>query len=60
MKRLNLARLVLGLAGVVVWGYGHRYDLASTRIAGIGILVVALVLRFVPPRWLDRGVSPPG
>ena len=59
MKRLHLVRLVLGLVGVMVWGYGHRYDLAQTRIAGIGILAIALILRFVPPRWLDRDASPP-
>ena len=57
MRRLILVRLVLGLIGVIVWGYGYRYDLADVRLVAIGILAVVLLLRFVPPRWLgpDQG-----
>ena len=51
MRRLLLVRLVLGLIGVIVWGYGYRYDLANVRLMAIGILAVVLLLRFVPPRW---------
>ena len=53
MKRLLTARVVLTLAGLAVWGYGQRADLPNTRLAGMGILAVALLLRFVPGRWLD-------
>ncbi len=52
-RRLLLGRLVLVAVGVVVWGYGQRADLPRTRIAGIAILAVSLLLRFVPGRWLD-------
>jgi hypothetical protein len=54
MRRLILARTVLALIGVAVWGYGYRYDLANTRLAAMGILAVALLLRFVPRRWLGE------
>ena len=50
VKRLLLARTVLLVAGVVVWGYGYRVDDANVRLAAIGILAVALLLRFVPTR----------
>lgn len=48
VKRLLLARTVLLVAGVVVWGYGYRVDDPNVRLAAIGILAVALLLRFVP------------
>ncbi|NUO38190.1 MAG: hypothetical protein HOQ17_06300 [Gemmatimonadaceae bacterium] len=52
MRHLLLARTILGIVGVVVWGYGARVDDANIRLAAIGILAVALLLRFVPKRWL--------
>jgi hypothetical protein len=51
MKRLMLARILLGAIGVAVWGYGYRIDDSNVRLAGIGVLVLTLVLRFVPRRW---------
>jgi hypothetical protein len=54
MKRLMLARILLGAIGIAVWGYGYRVDDSTVRLAGIAILAVALVLRFVPPRWLGE------
>ena len=54
MKRLLLARLVLTAIGVVVWGYGQRFELPQMRIVGMGILAVALVLRFFPKRWFGE------
>ena len=48
MKRVLLARLVLAFIGIVVWGYGQRANLPKTRVSGMGILLVALLLRFVP------------
>ena len=58
MKHLLLARMILGIIGVVVWGYGARVDDANIRLAAIGILAVALLLRFVPNRWTgDDGGS---
>jgi hypothetical protein len=59
MKRLLLARTVLAAIGVAVWGYGYRADLPRTRLVGIVILAVALLLRFAPRRWFadDDGSS---
>ena len=57
MKQLLAARLVLTAIGVVVWGYGQRADLPHTRMAGMGILAVALLLRFLPKRWFDDGTA---
>jgi hypothetical protein len=54
VKQLVLARTVLAAIGVVVWGYGYRVDDARVRLAAMGILAVALLLRFVPRRWLGE------
>ena len=53
MRPLLLARTVLAAIGVVTWGYGYRTDEARARSAGIAILAVALLLRFVPKRWVE-------
>jgi hypothetical protein len=50
--QLLLTRLVLALVGVAIWGYGYRTDDSQVRFVAIGILAVALLLRFVPKRWL--------
>ena len=52
MRRLILARTVLLVIGVITWGYGYRVDEPNVRLAAIGILAVALLLRFVPRRWV--------
>ena len=57
MTRLLTARVVLTLIGVAVWGYGQRTDNAQTRLAGILVLAIALLLRFAPKRWFAG--SPP-
>jgi hypothetical protein len=57
MSRLLLGRAVLLVIGVITWGYGYRVDDANIRLAAIGILVVAMLLRFVPKRW--QGDDPP-
>jgi hypothetical protein len=54
MRRLLLARTVLAALGVVVWGYGYRIDDPNVRLAGIAILAISLLLRFVPGRWLGN------
>jgi hypothetical protein len=62
MKHLLLARTVLGAIGVVVWGYGYRVEDPRIRLAGIGVLALSLLLRFVPRRWLggaERGPNDP-
>lgn len=52
VKQVHLARTLLAAIGVVVWGYGYRVDDPQIRLAAIGILAVALLLRFVPKRWM--------
>ena len=51
MTRLLTARVVLTLIGAAVWGYGQRTDNPRTRLAGILVLAIALLLRFAPKRW---------
>ena len=54
MTRLLIARLVLIGIGVVVWGYGNASSQPRFMYAGMGILLVALLLRFAPKRWFDE------
>lgn len=54
MRRSVLARVVLTVIAVVIWGYGYRYDLADVRLVAIAILVVSLLLRFAPHRWFGE------
>ena len=53
MTRFILARIIVTLVGVVVWGYGQHADLPRVRLGGIVILGVALLMRFAPKRWFD-------
>jgi hypothetical protein len=54
MRRLILARTLLAAMGVVVWGYGYRVDDPNVRLAGIALLAISLLLRFLPARWLGN------
>lgn len=56
-RQLILLRIIFGAIGVAVWGYGYRIDDENVRLAGIVILFVVLVMRWVPKRWL--GDEPP-
>jgi hypothetical protein len=58
MKRLLIARLALSLIGVGVWGYGNATEQSRFMVAGMAILAVALLLRFVPKRWLGDDDGP--
>ena len=58
MTHLLLARILLAAIGVVVWGYGYRIDAPNVRLAGIALLAVTLLLRFVPTRWLGHSDAP--
>ncbi|MEO5818739.1 MAG: hypothetical protein ABIT20_25950 [Gemmatimonadaceae bacterium] len=51
MTRVLITRIVVTLIGIAVWGYGQRTGQPQVRVAGIVILAVALLLRFVPKRW---------
>jgi hypothetical protein len=57
MTRLLVTRVVLTLIGIGVWGYGQRTEQPQVRIAGMVILAIALLMRFVPKRWF--GVDGP-
>lgn len=54
MKRLALVKLVLAAIGIVVWGYGARADDAAFRLAGMIILAIAVLLRFLPASRRER------
>jgi hypothetical protein len=53
MKRLLLARLVLTALGVLVWGFGNATDQPAYMYAGMAVLAIALLMRFMPRRWFD-------
>lgn len=53
MRRLLLGRTILAAIGVAVWAFGYRTDDPNVRMAGIGILAAALLLRFLPKRWFE-------
>lgn len=46
MKPLIIARLALGIGGIVVWGVGTRNQIPLVTWTGIGLLVLTLLLRF--------------
>ena len=58
MRTLLWVRMALALIGVVVWGWGYRTDDPQIRLAGMAILLVTLLLRFVPKRWLGEDEPP--
>ena len=53
MMRLLIARLALTGIGIAVWGYGNATGQPRLMYSGMGILAVALVMRFLPKRWFD-------
>lgn len=50
MNPMLIAKLALAGAGIVVWGIGARADNATMRWTGIGLLVLAFLLRFTKGR----------
>jgi len=51
--RLLIARLALTGIGIAVWGYGNVTREPRLMYSGMGILAVALVMRFLPKHWFD-------
>ncbi len=47
MTTLMVVRLLVGAAGLLTFGYGIRIESSAVRWAGIGLVAVALALRFV-------------
>ena len=56
MTRLLQVRIGIAVIGVIVWGYGVRFDEPVTRMVGIGLFLLALLLRFAA----RRAALPPG
>ena len=54
MTRLLIARVVLTAIGILVWGYGNATNQPRVMYAGMGLLLIALIMRFVPKRWFDE------
>ena len=54
MTRLLIARVVLTLIGIAVWGDGNATNQPRVMYAGMGVLAIALVMRFLPRRWFDE------
>lgn len=50
MRPLLIARLALGIGGIVVWGVGTRNQIPVVTWTGIGLLVLTLLLRFAKGR----------
>ena len=57
MTRYILARMIVTLLGVGIWGYGQRVDLPQVRMGGIVVIALALLMRFAPRRWFDDGAT---
>lgn len=53
MKRKLMARLFLTAVGTAVWFYGFATESSATRAAGIAILAISLIVRFIPARYID-------
>jgi len=58
LRQLTMLRIILGAIGVAIWGYGYRTDDANVRLAGMAVLVVVLLMRWIPKRWLSDGEPP--
>jgi len=57
-RQLILLRIILGAIGVAGWGYGYRTDDPNVRLAGMSVLVIVLLMRWIPKRWLGGGDPP--
>ena len=51
LNRLTRVRFIVALIGLLVWFAGVRNDDSRTRVVGMVVLAVALLLRFVPKRY---------
>lgn len=55
MSRLLLARIAVGVAGLLVFGYGVRAEADEVRWAGIALLAIAAAMRLIKPARDGRG-----
>jgi len=47
VSRLLLVQIVVGVAGLLVFGYGVRADAEQVRWAGIALLAIAAAMRLI-------------
>ena len=50
MSGVLVARIVVAVAGIIVWAYGARYDLPAARWTGTAFIAAAMLLRFAGRR----------
>lgn len=50
-NRLLRIRLGVALVGAAVWFTSVRFDHEAGRLVGMGIMAVALLMRFVPKKY---------
>ena len=50
MTPFTIAKLSLALIAAILLGWGIRSDDSALRWAGIGFLIIAVILRFIKPR----------
>lgn len=62
MTRLTTTKLLIATAGIITWGYGVIVDNRAAQWSGLGLMVVAALLRFTGPGRPDKGddSQPPG
>jgi len=53
MSHLTAAKLILAASGLIVWGFGIRTDEEMLQYVGIGLMVTAVLLRFLRRPDLD-------
>lgn len=53
MTPLTSAKLILAASGLIVWGYGIRTGEPVLQYVGIGLLVTAVLLRFLRKREVE-------
>ena len=58
LNRFTRIRLGIALMGVVIWFSGVRFDDPTTRVVGMVVLAVALLLRFLPQRFRGETNDP--
>ena len=58
LRQLVMLRIILGAIGVAIWGYGYRTDDEKIRLAGMAVLVVVLLMRWLPKRWFEDDGPP--
>ena len=59
MRRILVARIALTIVGVAIWGYGNSTEQSPYIYAGMAVVGISLVLRFLPKHWFDDSRQEP-